>query len=376
MRVAFLSTYPPEHCGIAEYTSFLVEEMSQKIPVTVFASSKASPSDGRVISIPCFEVKKVDYERLKDEISRRAPFDVIHIQHEYGIFGEGQEFLAFLKDLRHCTKRVCITLHTPLHYSNKLKGYQAEMIDNADAVFVHSALAEYELWQQGVDLRKVYMVPHGTYINRMRYRKDLLEKFLGNGFTVRDSFIITIPGFIRWDKGITNLRTICERILDEFPDTKVLVAGNYQAEGKELRQLHEAIAEVKKNFKQVWLSNGFLSRKNLLKVLASSDAILLAYQEWPGHMGVSGMLHLAMGSLRPILASRVPRLVEYTERVPELCFTREDFMGLMEALRYLRHNYEKISKEVRLHLLPFVKKTSWEVTARRHLQIYEKLLNL
>lgn len=376
MTVAFISTFPPEPCGIAEYTSFLIEEISQQIPVTVFASINALALNGRVNVIPCFEVKKVDYERLKREVAIRAPFDVIHIQHEYGIFGEGSEFLAFLKDLRHHTKRICITLHTPLHYSNKLRGYQEEMIDNADAVFVHSALAEYELWQQGIDLRKVYMVPHGTYINRMRYRKDLLERFLGNGFTVKDSFIITIPGFIRWDKGITHLRTICERILEEFPDTKVLVAGNYQAEGKELQELHKAIADVKKHFKQVWMSNGFLSRKNLLKVLASSDAILLAYQEWPGHMGVSGMLHLAMGSLKPILASRVPRLVEYTERVPELCFSREDFIGLMEALRYLRRDYEKISKEVRLHLLPFVKKTSWEVTAKRHLQIYEKLLSL
>ncbi len=374
MKVAFISTYPPEHCGIGEYTFYLTEEMAKHIPLLVFSSKGSEAKEGRITSVPCFEVRKVDFEGILGAVSRYAPLDVVHIQHEYGIFGDGKDFLWFLEELKNCTKAICITLHTPVHSLNPRAGYQRELVERVEGVFVHSALAEYELWQQGLDLRKVYLVPHGTHINKLKSSKEDLSRILGDGFSADGSFLITVPGFLRWDKGITNLKAMCKRILEQFPNTKVLVAGSFQAEGDELRELKVATREVTDLFGEVWFSNGFLPRRKLLQVLSASDAILLAYQEWPGHIGVSGMLHLAMGSLKPILASRVPRLVEYTERVPELCFVQEDFDGLLEAVEHLRDNYEEVSRDVKRQLLPLVQKTSWEVTARRHLKIYERLL--
>lgn len=376
MKVAFVSTFPPAHCGIGEYTHFLTEQLAlYENPVYVFSAFGARKKKGRVWSVPCFEQRTEDLSRPLEEIAAHGPFDVVHIQHEYGIFGEGKSFLNFLKELRKYTKVICITLHTVIHSLNRrLSTYQQEMIDLVDGVFVHSALGEYELWSQNVDLKKVFMVPHGTYINRMPSTREGLSKIIGVDLKPDSSFIITIPGFLRWDKGITILEEICSKVINEFPDTVIVVAGSYQATGKELSELKAAVNSLDRNFGQVCFAKGFLHRRDLFKILASSDAILFPYLEWPGHMGVSGALHLAMGTRKPILAARVPRLVEYTEMFPELSFAKGDVDGLMEAMRYLRRNYERVLKEVKKRLIPFLLRTNWKATAKRHLEIYGKLL--
>jgi len=376
MRVAFVSTFPPVHCGIGEYTHFLVQRMARhESPLYVFSSFGSARRKGKIHSIPSFEPRSEDFRGLLRAIGEKGPFDVVHIQHEYGIFGKGDGFLEFLEGLRPHAGVICLTLHTVIHsLDRKLCRYQHTMIDLVDGVFVHSTLGEYELWMQEVDLRKVFLVPHGTHINRFRPNRRALTEIVGSGFSADGSFLITVPGFLRWDKGITTLQVVSERIMEEFPDTAIIVAGGFQAEGKELRQLKAAVAEVDAGFGQVWFTRGFLRRKDLFRLLASSDAILLPYREWPGHMGVSGILHLAMGTCKPIIASRVPRLVEYTQMFPELAFVEEDVDGLIKALRYLRENYSEILLEVRKRLLPFLRRTSWEATARRHLEIYRALL--
>jgi len=376
MKVAFVSTFPPLHCGIGEYTHFLVEKMSrQEAPVYVFSAHGAKAKErGRVISIPSFQPRAEDFSGLLERIAEEGPFDVVHIQHEYGIFGKGEPFMEFLEGLRGHVPHIVLTLHTVIHSRNsELARYQQRMIDLSDAVFVHSTLGEYELWMQEVDLRKVYLVPHGTYVNRMRATKGELAEVLGMEAEADGRFVITVPGFLRWDKGIILLQVVSERITEEFPDTTIIVAGGFQAEGKELSMLREAVAEVDAGFKQVLFTRGFLARRDLFRLLAASDAILLPYREWPGHLGVSGILHLAMGACKPILASRVPRLVEYTEIFPELSFVEEDIEGLLGALRFLRKNYREVAHEVRRRLHAFLRRTNWDSTAKRHLEIYSSL---
>ncbi|SFM81921.1 glycosyltransferase [Thermodesulforhabdus norvegica] len=380
MKVAIISTFPPYECGIAEYCHFLINKMQERTDsLYIFAPHNCLPqaSKRRIKVIPCFRPGAPDYSQMIETIAFNAPYDVIHIQHEYAIFGKEKAILDFLHRAQKLSQLLCITLHTPihsLHPDQSLRTLQKEMIELADGIFVHSSLAEYELWQQGSDLRKIFMVPHGTYINRFRKNRDVFKFIIGAKIDLNKVFVVVIPGFLRWDKGITDLLNIAQAISYEFPDTIIIVAGKFQASDSELKLLQQSVAEVSKNSEKVYFARNFLDRKELLRYLAAADAILLPYKEWPGHVGVSGVLHLAMGSLKPILASRVPRLVEYTEFFPELSFAPGDLDGLMSAFCLLRENYTSISRKIKRLLVPFVLKTSWTVTAEKHIDIYRQLM--
>ncbi len=50
----------------------------------------------------------------------------------------------------------------------------------------------------------------------------------------------------------------------------------------------------------------YLSHDQILKLAALADAIVLPYRDKPGAYAASGILHLSMGSLKPIVGTRVP----------------------------------------------------------------------
>lgn len=204
------------------------------------------------------------------EVLRDVSFDVLHVQHEYGIYGSSRELIDALIEAKEegLTKIVGITMHTVNHPfsqgANVTLKFQS-WLNELDFVIVHSLLQEFELRIQGVDPSKVFRIPHGTLINPYlcKTREELCK-----GLGIEEDFegvILTVPGFLRRDKGIDILLDSL-RWLKDMKFT-LLIAGEPQ--DYEMVRLVET-----SEFKTVYIDR-YLSSDEILKTVALADAIAL-----------------------------------------------------------------------------------------------------
>ena len=181
MHVAFVSTYPPQRCGVASYTRDVIAALSARDPslvVGVCAEHGASSSDARPVW-PCFDG---DGDYVGPILDRLDELDatVVHVQHEYGIFGVDDRFHELLAGLRQRQRSIVVTMHTvhtalsfdlgcswrqrrPPLDDLLIEQYQRRLGDGADAIIVHQERPIREvLLRQGVAPGHVRTIPHGT----------------------------------------------------------------------------------------------------------------------------------------------------------------------------------------------------------------------
>ena len=371
MRIGFVSRYPPVHCGVAEYTKMLssaLKSLSHRIEVFVFSTREIErePYEDVVEVYPCYERFEMDYSNMIEYL-KDFKVDVLHVQHEYGIFGSNRELIDALLLARDegLARVVGVTMHTVDHpfspRANVTLRFQT-WLNDLDFVIVHSPLQEFELHIQGVDPSKVHRIPHGTLINPYlcMTRDELCESlriecnFEGN--------ILTVPGFLRRDKGIDVLLEALRSLRDlKFT---LLIAGEPQ---------DEEIVELLENseFKTILIER-YLSSDEILKTVALANAIVLPYKDKRSY-SVSGILHLSMGSLKPIVGTRVPRLIEFYQHAPRLTVPPNDPLSLAEKMRWLINNYD-YTLAYMTEVYSYAARTQWFRMASRHIEIYQRFL--
>ncbi|RUM33131.1 MAG: group 1 glycosyl transferase [Archaeoglobus sp.] len=373
ITVGFITRYPPTHCGIAEYSKFLISalrSLNPKMEVKVFTTRESRIDryfdEIGVKVIPCFSRFEKDYSELVDAVNEEK-VDILHVQHEYGIFGYGSEIIDALTEMKEeRIAEVCVlTTHTVDHpYTTRPEVFEFQnSLNQLDAVVVHSDLQEFELITQGVDATKICQIPHGTLINPyLGYTKHFLAKSLG----LDEEFCgitLAVPGFMRRDKGVDILLEALNH-LKELKFT-VMLAGEPQ---------DEVVRELVENFEsKTVLLERYLSSDEILRVVALADAIVLPYKDRKGAYAVSGILHLSMGGLKPILGSRTPRLVELCQHAPWMTLPPNNALELARKIEWLVNNYE-FTVSYMSELYAYAARTQWISVAHELYELYKKLM--
>ncbi len=375
IKIGFVSRYPPVHCGIAEYTKFLISalrSLNPKLKLYVFSTKEVHefPYEDElgVEVIPCFSPMEKKYSELLSRLSEVGGVDVLHVQHEYGIFGEGKYVIDALIKAKEekLTRRTVITMHTVDHpYGRDYALRFQASLNEVDAVVVHSNLQEFELQNQNVTPNRISRIPHGTLINPyLSYSKSILSDSLGLNADEFRGMILAIPGFLRKDKGVDVLFEALKMIEDmRFT---ILLAG----EPKD-PELHELVSR-ETEYRTIVMER-YLSSDEILRVVALADAIVLPYKDRKGAYAVSGILHLSMGGLKPIIGSRTPRLVELYQFAPDMTVPPNDAEELANKIKWLVENYD-YAVAYMTELYSYAATTQWIRMARRHLRLYNSLL--
>lgn len=375
MRIGFVGRYPPIHCGVAEYTRMLatfIKSISPSSDIVVFSTDELTNNsylekESKVKVYPSFRRLDNSYDSLVKCINNVRKVDILHVQHEYGIFGASTELLKALKEIKELklAKATIITMHTvhhPLAGYHDAIDFQRRLNEYVDLVIVHSRLQEFELQVQGVNIGKIRRIPHGTLLNPYLGvpRNELLSSLGVNGNIGKP--LLVLPGFIRRDKGIDVLLKSFDK-LSKKP--VLLIAGEPQD--------YDILKIIEDNRRYVILLKKYLSSDEILKVTASADIIVMPYRDKPGAYSVSGILHLSMGALKPIIGTRVPRLIELYEIAHRLTVTPENYIELAKVIEWTLKHYD-YAVVYASTLYSYAVRVQWARMARRHLRVYRELL--
>lgn len=282
-RIAFLGTSPPRRCGIGTFTSDLSEAIARRAPdaeVWVIAMNQ--------------EHEKFQYpERVRFQIQQSEPedyrraatflaindFDVVCVQHEFGIFGgdDGGLLLEFMSSLR---VPIVTTFHTVLQEPSpgqrrimeSLKAISARMV-------VMSEKAQYMLRDvYDIDPDKIDLIPHG--IPELPFIDPDFDK---EEFGTLGKTVILTFGLISPNKGIEFMIQALPKIIEKHPNVEYFVIGAthpnvLREHGESYREMLIDLAKSLGVEKNVRFVNEFLSLDELLKYIGASDIYVTPYQ--------------------------------------------------------------------------------------------------
>ncbi len=368
MRIGFISSYPPIECGVATYTQYLTEALRKK-GIDVYIVCHMGGSGYQVF--PSFDYEDGDLaEKAFSTMVRFTP-DIVHVQHEFGLFGKhmGVSVIPLILEFRLIGIPVVTTLHTV--YADMSKEHEIiirTILLNSNYVIVHE---EYQV--ENIRRRfsselanKVRVIPHGA-----REVEPILDakKLIG---LPQDKKVILMIGYIRPSKNFELIIDLFPEILKRYPDALLVIAG--KTRGQEYidyrNMLFQRIAKspVKEN---IIFIRGQLPQHVFDTIVCAADVVVLPYKL----TSQSGILAHCLAFGRPIVASNSPGLENVIQESGAgiACDTKQEFV---EAIVKIISD-PLLSKKLSENGQKYVKNNiSWSIIADKHLDIYNSLMDL
>lgn len=333
IRVGVISVFPPKgskHAGVggvASYTKNLVFSLSDWCQVFVFADRFSDVGgcyleDG-VWVFRCWSRGLLfPFQIFRNVARRRNDVDVLHVQHEYFLFGGVFSailfpFLLFL--LKLFGKPIVVTLHGVISLSvidreflrdNMIGGFPfvfrlgalglTRLIACfADALIVHDEFFRRVLvGEYGICKSKVFVVPHGVEEAREVIDREEAKRILGVG----GKKVLLFFGYITGYKGL-------ELLIDAFDflkgdeDFVLFIAGGEHPRLRGKRRYREYLRELRERARRVSdriIFTGFVPEDMIPVYFSAADLVIFPYKF---KISASGPESLARSFKKPVIVS-------------------------------------------------------------------------
>lgn len=377
-KLAFVTTYPPNECGIATFTVDLVRaikiQMDDSIKVEVCALEQGYqgfdyPKEVKYV----LDATNPDmYREIAGQLNNDHQVKAVMIEHEFGLFG-GEYGNYLLEMINNLKKPLIVTFHTVLPQPDDKRLKMVRAITNqAEKILVMTYMSEKILIDDyNLPEEKIKVVPHGTHLVLWKRKEKAKERFGINHRPILSTF-----GLLGRNKSIETAIDALPEIKRYFPNVLYLILGKthpglVKHEGEKYREsLEEKVKQLGLE-ENVQFVNHFLEMGELLDYLSITDIYLFTSKD--PNQAVSGTFAYAMSSACPIIATPIPHAKELLTAKTGILVDFEQPQQIAEAaIRLLKD--EKLRQSMGRNAFHKTRYTIWENVANETMSLFRPFI--